>query len=306
VSYTQTDKQTDRQTHSHGGHTPQYIQCLTGCSKLDTQTHTYDSSISAVCFTDTSVPVHFGPKTLRHLYLVPKCPGDFGTGARHFGTGTEMSQDTSKRCARPTAGESDSADVSMRTHVFRTVSSCFSTLRKLRSIRRSTSQVALLSLVISLVLSHLDYGNATLDSLPGNQLDRLQSVINAAARLVCCARKYEHITPLLRNLHWLRVPERIEFKLSVLVFRCLHGTVPGERAMWCGGRGYKKEAAIFVDVCPLSHHLRVVRRLVTARSSSLRRVPGTLYGRPKQPKFKFFKPTNLLRKSINHFTLSIN
>ena len=34
-----------------------------------------------------------------------------------------------------------------------------------------------------------------------------------------------YVTPLLRDLHWLRVPERIEFKLAVLVFRCLHGTV---------------------------------------------------------------------------------
>ena len=50
--------------------------------------------------------------------------------------------------------------------------------------------------------------------------------MNAAAQLVCSARKYEHITPLLRDLHWLRVPQRIEFKLSVLVFRCLHGTAP--------------------------------------------------------------------------------
>jgi len=82
----------------------------------------------------------------------------------------------------------------MWTHVSRTVSSCFATLRQLRSIRRSTSQVVL---VVSLVLSHLDYGNATLASLPGNQLDRLRSVMNAAARLVCSAWKYEHITPLL-------------------------------------------------------------------------------------------------------------
>jgi len=66
----------------------------------------------------------------------------------------------------------------------------------------------------------------TLAGLPGNQLDRMQSVINAAARLVCSARKYEHITPLLRDLHWLLVRERIEFKLAVLVFRCLHGTAP--------------------------------------------------------------------------------
>jgi len=50
--------------------------------------------------------------------------------------------------------------------------------------------------------------------------------MNTADRLVLSAPKYEHVTPLLRDLHWLRVPERIEFKLSVLVFRCLHGTAP--------------------------------------------------------------------------------
>ena len=125
-------------------------------------------------FTDTSAPGHFGPKTLRHLYLVPKCPG-------HFGTGAEVSQDTSGSCGRPTAGKSDS-DVSMRTHVLRTVSSCFVTLRQLRSIRRSKSQAVLLSMVVSLVLSRLDYGYATLAGLPGNQIDRLQSVMNAAVR----------------------------------------------------------------------------------------------------------------------------
>ena len=40
------------------------------------------------------------------------------------------------------------------------------------------------------------------------------------------ARKFDHVTPLLRELHWLRVPERITFKLASLVFRCLNGTAP--------------------------------------------------------------------------------
>jgi len=132
-------------------------------------------------------------------------------------------------CVTPTTSVRDlgiyvDSDVSMRTHVSR--SGCFAVLRQLRSILRSTSPAVLLSLVVSLVLSRLDYGNTKLAALPGYQLDRLQSVINAAARRFCSARKYEHITPLLRDLHWLRVSERIEFKLSVLVFRCLHGTAP--------------------------------------------------------------------------------
>ena len=46
---------------------------------------------------------------------------------------------------------------------------------------------------------------------------------NTAARLVCSARKSDHITPLLRDLHWLRVPQRIKFKLAVLVFSRLNG-----------------------------------------------------------------------------------
>jgi len=114
----------------------------------------------------------------------------------------------------------------MRTHVSRTVSSCFAVLRQLRSIRRFVSPVALQSLVVLLVLSRLDYGNATLAGLPSNQLDRLQSVLNAAARLVFSARKYEHVTPLLRDLHWLLVPQRVEYKLAMLVYRCLHGLAP--------------------------------------------------------------------------------
>jgi len=77
-----------------------------------------------------------------------------------------------------------------------------------------------------IVLTRLDGGNATLAGLPARQLNRLQYVLHAAARLVYGARKFDHVTPLLRELYWLSVPERITFKLATLVFRCLHGTAP--------------------------------------------------------------------------------
>jgi len=62
----------------------------------------------------------------------------------------------------------------------------------------------------------------------GHLLDRLQSILilNAAARLVFSVRCSERITPLLRDLHWLRVPERIQFHLCVLAFHCLNGSAP--------------------------------------------------------------------------------
>jgi hypothetical protein len=84
----------------------------------------------------------------------------------------------------------------------------------------------MLSLVVSLVLSRLDYGSATLVGLPAYLISRLQSAMNAAARLVFSARKYDHVTPLLQELHWLKMEQRIEYKLAVLVYRCLNGLAP--------------------------------------------------------------------------------
>ena len=80
---------------------------------------------------------------------------------------------------------------------------------------------------MSLVVTRLDYCNAVL-GLPAYQLDRLQSVINAAARMIYMylASRYDHVSSLLKELHWLRVPERREFKLCALVYKCLNGNGP--------------------------------------------------------------------------------
>jgi len=68
------------------------------------------------------------------------------------------------------------SDISMSSHVRKTVSTCFAVLRQLRSIRRSVSRPVVQSLVISLVLSRLNYGNATLAGISQDFLRRLQSV----------------------------------------------------------------------------------------------------------------------------------
>ena len=54
----------------------------------------------------------------------------------------------------------------------------------------------------------------------------LQSVLNAAARSVAGLRRSDHITDTLASFHWLCAPERVNFKLAVIVFRCIHGTAP--------------------------------------------------------------------------------
>ena len=117
-------------------------------------------------------------------------------------------------------------DMSMGTHISKLVSSCFGILRQIRCIRRSLTRSSLSTVITAFILSKVDYCNVALSGLPKCDLDRLQSVINAAARLTSDSCRYDHVTPLLNDLHWLRVPERITYKLCVLVFNCLHGTAP--------------------------------------------------------------------------------
>jgi len=135
------------------------------------------------------------------------------------------------------------------------------------------------SLVAALVLTRLNGGNATLVRLPARQLNRLQHVLHAAALLVFGARKFDHVTPLLRELHWLSVPERITFKLATLVFHCLHGTAPAyfaqsfNRAADDESRRRLRSGASPALLVPTTRR-RIL--LVTALSRSQARACGTV------------------------------
>jgi len=126
------------------------------------------------------------------------------------------------------------ADLVMRTHVQSTVSRCFAALHQLRQICRSVPSDTFQSLTVSPVISRLDYGNAVLVGLPVYLVRRLQSVLNAAARLIYHMRSADHITDALVSLHWLRVPQRIEYKIAVLTYKALHGSAPRYRGSVAG------------------------------------------------------------------------
>ena len=54
--------------------------------------------------------------------------------------------------------------------------------------------------------------------------NRLQSVLNAAVRSIAGLRRSDHITDTLASFHWLKVPERIQFKLATIIYRSLNST----------------------------------------------------------------------------------
>ena len=80
--------------------------------------------------------------------------------------------------------------------------------------------------VRTLISTRLDYANSLLFGIRAVDIQRLQRVQNRAAKLVFQVGKYEHVTPLLNELHWLPIGRRITFKILMLVYNCLHRNSP--------------------------------------------------------------------------------
>jgi len=86
------------------------------------------------------------------------------------------------------------------THVTTTVRSCFAALRQIRSVRRALPQHAVLTLIRALVISKDACCATVLVGVSGRLLDRLQSILHAAARLIFSTRRPDNISPLLYDL----------------------------------------------------------------------------------------------------------
>ena len=99
-------------------------------------------------------------------------------------------------------------------------------LYNISKIRCYLDKQSLACVIHAFVTCRLDYGNALLCGYPGTQIQKLQRVKNVAARLISGRRKYDHITPVLKNLHWLPIVQRIHFKVMITVFKAMHNTAP--------------------------------------------------------------------------------
>ena len=116
--------------------------------------------------------------------------------------------------------------LSMQKHFSSICCASFLELRSIASVRPYLSQSAAARFVAAVVISRLDYCNSVFIGLPADQIAQLQRVQNNAARPVMKKRRRDHVTPLLKELHWLPVKFRCQYKIATLAYRHFEGSLP--------------------------------------------------------------------------------
>jgi hypothetical protein len=111
--------------------------------------------------------------------------------------------------------------LSYSEHISAISKSCFNHVRDLRRLRSSIDQTTACTIATALIHSKLDYCNSLLLNLPAYPTNRLQFVLNSAARAVTKTSRFHYITPVLKSLHWLKINQRIHYKIISLTYKIL-------------------------------------------------------------------------------------
>ena len=143
------------------------------------------------------------------------------------------------------------SELTMHDHISRIACSCFFRLHQLFQLRVVVCHSTMQRLISALVLSRLNYCDAVLSGLPSTTLDPLQWVLNAAVHLVAGLGPRDHVTEQMKELHWLAIKYRINFKLCLMMHAVVTGqcpqyirdivhplsTLPGQNRLWAAASG---------------------------------------------------------------------
>ena len=117
-------------------------------------------------------------------------------------------------------------DFNFQIHINSNVKSCNYYIREIKRIRKYLDRDVAVSVANALVSSRIDYCNSLLFGVPAKYIQKLQRVQNTLARVVTCSSRYTSASSLLKELHWLPVRSRIQFKINLITFKTIHFNKP--------------------------------------------------------------------------------
>ena len=118
------------------------------------------------------------------------------------------------------------SNLSFSDHISYISKYCFYHIRDLQRIRSTLDYNTACTIATSLIHSKLDYCNSLYLNINSQQLNRLQLILNSAVRAVTKTPKFHHITPHLKSLHWLKIEQRIQYKILSLTYKSLQYNKP--------------------------------------------------------------------------------
>ena len=110
-----------------------------------------------------------------------------------------------------------------KAHITKVCGTSFSTLKNIARICSLLTSEAPKIIVQGLVISKLDYCNTLLLGTSNYQLSRLQTIQNMGWRVISNLKKHDHVSNAMKELHWLKVQEQIQYKVLVTMYQCVNG-----------------------------------------------------------------------------------
>ena len=194
-------------------------------------------------------------------------------------------------------------ELSLDKHLTSICKSAWYHLYQISKIRRYLTTDQTKSVIHAYVTSRLDQNNSLLLGLPKKSLKCLQCIQNASAKLIVRGRKHDHVTPILKNLHWLPIEQRILFKLLLLTFKSLNDQGPAYLkdllVHYKPSRTLRSSSSMML-CCHRTHYVDTSRRAFYARApAEWNRLPISLKNSDSIASFKSKLKTFLFKVAFD-------
>ena len=111
-------------------------------------------------------------------------------------------------------------------HITTTVSECIARLAQINRFKHCLVKNTLLTVIHVLVFSKMYYCSSVWANITNKNVRKLQVVQNFACRIVSGAKKYDHVTPLLKSLSLLPVKDQLYYRQAIMTFKCMNRHAP--------------------------------------------------------------------------------
>ena len=195
-------------------------------------------------------------------------------------------------------------NLNFQEHIRKKCSIAMANFVKIRKIHQYLSSKACHTLVLGLVMSHLDYANGLLCNSPKNTTQPYQRIQNMRAKLILSRSKYDSSSDALKELHWLPVQARVDYKIPSFMHQCTHGTAPTYLKETLKSQKWRESYVVHQVILTMWCHTTRTRHLVTDHLASMALLSGTNY-QPLRKGSQTMKHSKRNAKNINLQRISI-